>query len=71
VTAYDPSSGSPDYTGASGGTYNNNSGNWRLDNLEFTGIATPEPSSLLLCMVAGICMVSWYRRRRAVAPAVV
>jgi hypothetical protein len=53
VTAYDPSSGSPDYTGASGGTYNNNSGNWRLDNVEFTGTAVPEPSALLLLSLGG------------------
>jgi hypothetical protein len=70
VTAYDPSSGSPDYTGASGGVYNDNSGNWRLDNLTFSGqqaVAVPEPSSLLLCgMVGGIGLV--FRRRFAKTP---
>ena len=59
VTAYDPSTGSPDYSDTTGMTYNNNSGNWRLDNLEFTGQAVPEPSSLLLCLVAtGIGLVA-------------
>jgi hypothetical protein len=47
VSVYDPSySGStpnpvwphlPTYTGASGGQYNNNSGNWRFDRVTFTG----------------------------------
>lgn len=74
VTAYDPSSGSPDYTGASGGVYNDNSGNWRLDNIEFAvapATATPEPSSLLLCSMVGVIgLVAYRRRRRAAAAAV-
>jgi hypothetical protein len=69
VTAYDPSSGSPDYTGASGGVYNNNSGNWRLDNVEFLGTAaaSPEPSSVLLCLVAGGAG-AFFRCRKRKAP---
>jgi hypothetical protein len=57
VTAYDSTGNTPDYAGAtlSGGLtipYNNNSGNWRLGDLEFTGAAVPEPGTLLLTAAA-------------------
>jgi hypothetical protein len=69
VTAYDPSSGSPDYTGASGGTYNNNSGNWRLDNVEFTDTppaSTPEPATLTLLGLGVVPLLghAWRQRKR-------
>ncbi len=69
VTAYDPSSGSPDYTGASGGVYNNNSGNWRFDNIEFTdapSAATPEPATLTLLALGAVPLLghAWRQRKR-------
>jgi hypothetical protein len=71
VTAYDTASGSPDYAGASGGTYNNNSGNWRFDNVAFTGTAAaavPEPAALLLCGMAGSIGLAAWRRKRGLRP---
>jgi PEP-CTERM motif len=57
VSAYDPTyngPGAPAYSSAAGGTYNNNSGNWRFDNMTFSGIAVPEPSTFVL---AGMALV--------------
>lgn len=50
------------YAAASGGDYNNNSGNWRFDNVTISGNAVPEPASaaMLGLGVAGILV----RRRR-------
>ena len=57
------------YTGASGGVYNDTSGNWRFDNVIVSGttIPTPEPASIVM---AGLGLVSlfycgWRRRRSA------
>lgn len=46
--------------------YNNNSGNWRFDNIAVSGtpLATPEPSTLALLAVGGIVGVVGLARRR-------
>lgn len=67
VSAFDSTGNVPnDYAGATltGGLttiYNNNSGNWRFDNLTISGTA-PEPASLSLLAIGGILLVA--RRRR-------
>lgn len=71
VSSYDPTysgTGSPSYTSATltAGNpvqYNNNSGNWRFDNITFNGttIPTPEPGSFAL---VGIAMAGLAARRR-------
>ncbi len=70
VSAYDPTytgPGAPTYTSAAGpGTtvYNNSSGNWRFDNIEITGTAVPEPSTIALAVgVAGLGLLRWSSRR--------
>lgn len=62
VSCYDPTAGT--YLGASGGTYNNTSGNWRFDQLAIQGTPAPElPTGVILAVVgAGIVFV---RARRA------
>jgi len=52
-----------------GGIYNNNSGNWRFDNVMFSSAAVPEPSTLALiaCGVGGLLLPN--RRRRKVTEA--
>jgi hypothetical protein len=72
VASYDSTGNVVDYASAtllSGATqlYNNNSGNWRLDNLEFTGTAAvPEPSTFALVGAFGIPALLRLRRRVAV-----
>lgn len=71
VSAFDPSFiGSPTYTAATlvGGlpvAYNNNSGNWRFDNVTITGVTAPvpEPATLALTL-AGLGVVGLVARRR-------
>ncbi len=61
VSAYDPNnSGGTTYSGASGGTYNNTSGNWRFDQVAVRGSAVPEPASLA---AIGIGLAALLRRR--------
>jgi hypothetical protein len=73
VAAYDSTGNTPDYAGAtlSGSAtaaYNNSSGNWRLDNLEFLGTApVPEPSTFALIAVSGMSMAGLRARRRRAA----
>jgi hypothetical protein len=43
--------------------YNNSSGNWRFDNLTFTGTAVPEPTSAALVGVAGLVFAGRRNRR--------
>ncbi len=65
VSAYDTTLPILNYGGASGGYYNNNSGNWRFGNVGFSGspAAVPEPSSILLCSIgAGVILVHARRR---------
>ena len=42
--------------------YNNNSGNWRFDNITFSGTAVPEPATLSLAAVSVVSLLA--RRRR-------
>ncbi len=70
VAAFDSTGNVPnDYAsaGLSGGLtviYNNNSGNWRFDNLTFSGTsAVPEPASLALLSL-GAAALSMRRRSR-------
>ncbi len=55
VSVYDPLLGT--YGSASGGIYNNNSGNWRFDNIVFSGTASatttavPEPFTIIGTLV--------------------
>jgi hypothetical protein len=51
-----------DDIGASGGGYNNNSGNWRFDNIVISGTAAPEPASLGVLAVGGLALLA--RRRK-------
>jgi hypothetical protein len=74
VSAYDPTysgAGAPTYTASklTGGlptVYNNSSGNWRFDNITFSGTAVtvPEPSTLVL-LGAGFAAVAvmFFRRK--------
>ena len=48
-------------TGAAG-DYNNNSGNWRFDNVTVSGTAIPEPASASLLGLAGLALLG--RRRQ-------
>jgi hypothetical protein len=75
VSAFDSTGNVPnDYASAaltSGGLtqiYNNNSGNWRFDNLAFTGVsAVPEPSSIALagCGFAALACFLRFKNRQA------
>ena len=62
VSCYDPTAGT--YLGASGGTYNNNSGNWRFDQLAVQGtVAAPElPTGVVFAVVGLGLLISRARR---------
>ena len=64
VSAFDPATGN--YGGASGGTYNDSSGNWRFDQIAVRGVAiaasTPDAPSLFLFAVGGLGAVLARRR---------
>jgi hypothetical protein len=69
VSAYDPTyagPGAPTYTGASGGVYNNNSGNWRFDNISVSGLV-PEPAGFVMGSLGlvGLLFYGWRRQRAA------
>jgi PEP-CTERM motif-containing protein len=56
--------GTPTYAAASNGTvYNNNSGNWRFDNITFSGTAVPEPASASILALGAFGLMG--RRRKA------
>ena len=59
-----PAYPAPTYTSATiaNGQYNNNSGNWRFDNVALIGV--PEPSSIVLAGLGMIGGVLFSRRRR-------
>jgi hypothetical protein len=57
-----------DVLAASGGAYNNSSGNWRFDNITISSVATPEPSSWVLALGAGATFLALlFRRKNACA----
>ena len=66
VSVYDTALAIPNYGSASGGYYNNNSGNWRFTDITFTGNAVPEPSSFVLSFigVSGLAGLFGWRRSR-------
>jgi hypothetical protein len=72
VSIYDPTytgAGAPTYTSATiaNGQYNNNSGNWRFDNVFLSGsAAVPEPSTIILAASAVMGCALFGRRRRAI-----
>ena len=70
VSAFDSTGHEPSYasaTLASGVTqpYNGTSGNWRFGNLDFTGTAVPEPSSMALVGVGVASLLAYRRNRKA------
>jgi hypothetical protein len=72
VSAYDPTytgAGAPTYTASklTGGlptVYNDNSGNWRFDNITFSGTVVPEPSTLVLLSAGFVAMAATFLRRK-------
>jgi hypothetical protein len=78
VSAFDSTGNvANDYAGATLATggqtqiYNNSSGNWRFDNLTFTGApsAVPEPSTALLAGAAAAGLTAVRRRQKPADPA--
>jgi hypothetical protein len=51
-------------TPSSVAVYNNNSGNWRFDNVTFSGTAVPEPASVASIGVAGLGLLARRNHRR-------
>ena len=68
VSIYDPTfiATNPTYTSATiaNGAYNNNSGNWRFDNVTLTGAAVPEPASVVLAGFGLVALAVGGRQRR-------
>jgi hypothetical protein len=62
VAAYNPADGT--YDSAAGGVYNNNSGNWRFDQLAVQGTAAPELPTGVVFAVVGLGVL-FARSRRA------
>lgn len=58
---YSSTDGDGDYAAASGGNYNNSSGNWSFGNITVSGTSVPEPTALSLVGLAGLGLL---RRRR-------
>jgi hypothetical protein len=68
VSVYDPALGN--YGSASGGVYNNNSGNWRFDNIVFSGTASattpvPEPFTIVGTLIGGATALRMRKRLKA------
>jgi hypothetical protein len=61
VSCFDPVAGT--YLGASGGTYNNNSGNWRFDQLVVQGSPAPELPTGVVFAVVGLGVIFLKTRR--------
>ena len=53
-----------DCVSTQGTALNNNSGNWRFDNIVISGQAVPEPSTIALLGVSAIGLLGYARRRR-------
>ncbi len=56
---------STDDINQTGGVYNNNSGNWRFDNVAIEGTAVPEPGSLALAGVGLATLLTLRKSRKA------
>jgi hypothetical protein len=69
TSIYDPTSAfappNTSYASATvaNGAYNNNSGNWRFDNVSLSGTAVPEPATAVLAII-GLCGFIVGKRRR-------
>ncbi|HKD37695.1 MAG TPA: PEP-CTERM sorting domain-containing protein [Pirellulales bacterium] len=53
-----------DNTSVKGTALNNNSGNWRFDNVTISGTVVPEPSTLVLSACAVVALICLRRRKR-------
>lgn len=56
-----------DNVSVKGTALNNNSGNWRFDNVTISGTAVPEPSTFVLCGLGVVGLIAIRRRANAVA----
>ena len=53
-----------DCVSTQGTALNNNSGNWRFDNISISGTAVPEPSTIVLLVLGALGLSAWALRRR-------
>ena len=69
VSAYDPTEPIPNYSGASGGYYNDNSGNWRFADVTISGTAVTTAAPVPAALPAGMALIGllWLARRKVTA----